>query len=86
MSAQAPLTVLSGIGPARAAAFARLGLHSVGDLLQHYPRGYENRGEITTLAAAPVGTKCALLLTVATQPRVHNIRRGMVLLKFRAFD
>ena len=86
MSAQAPLTVLSGIGPARAAAFARLGLHSVGDLLQHYPRGYENRGEITTLAAAPAGTKCALLLTVATQPRVHNIRRGMALLKFRAFD
>ncbi|MBQ8397370.1 MAG: ATP-dependent DNA helicase RecG [Clostridia bacterium] len=81
-----PLTALPGIGPARAAAFARLGLHDLGGLLRHYPRGYENRGAITTLAAAPADTKCALLLTVATAPVVHMIRRGMVLLKFRAFD
>lgn len=81
-----PLTVLQGIGPSRAAAFARLGLRDLGTLLHHYPRGYEQRGNITTLAQAPVGTKCAVLLTVATQPKVHMIRRGMVLLKFRAFD
>jgi len=82
----APLTVLPGIGPARAAAFSRLGLHSLNQLLFHFPRGYEHRGNITTLAASPADTKCALLLTVATAPRVHMIRRGMVLLKFRAFD
>ena len=80
------VTVLPGIGPARAAAFARLGLHTLGDLLTHYPRGYENRGSITTLSAAPADTKCALMLTIATVPTVHMIRRGMVLLKLRAFD
>ena len=81
-----PLTALPGIGPARAAAFARLGLCDLGSLLRHYPRGYENRGAVTTLAAAPTDAKCALLLTVATAPVVSMIRRGMVLLKFRAFD
>ncbi|MBR7185601.1 MAG: ATP-dependent DNA helicase RecG [Clostridia bacterium] len=81
-----PLTVLSGIGPARAAAFARLGLQNLGDLLRHYPRGYVYLGAITPLAEAPADTKCALLLTVATAPVVHTVRRGMVLLKFRAYD
>ncbi len=81
-----PLTVLPGIGSARAAAFARLGIRTLRDLLFHFPRGYENRGAITTLAAAPADAKCALLLTVATEPRVQMIRRGMVLTKFRAFD
>lgn len=51
-----PLTVLSGIGPARAAAFARLGLQNLGDLLRHYPRGYVYLGAITPLAEAPADT------------------------------
>jgi RecG-like helicase len=37
---------LYGVGEARAAAYARLGVSTVGDLLRHYPRGYEDRGDI----------------------------------------
>ena len=29
---------LYGVGPARAAAYASLGISSIGDLLMHYPR------------------------------------------------
>lgn len=82
----APITTLPGIGPARAAAFARLGIETLGDLIRHYPRGYENRGNVTTLAASPADAKCALLLTVGTAPKNSMIRRGMTLTKFRAFD
>ncbi len=80
------ITTLYGVGKAREAAYARLGVRTVGELLEHYPRSYENRGDIKLLETAPLDTKCALLLTVATQPRVSMIRRGMSLLKFRAYD
>ncbi|MBN2375508.1 MAG: ATP-dependent DNA helicase RecG [Sedimentisphaerales bacterium] len=32
---------LKGVGPRRAEHFEQLGVHSVGDLLEYYPRGYE---------------------------------------------
>lgn len=82
----APITTLSGIGKVRAAAYGRLGISTVEHLLYHFPRAYENRGNIVTLASAPEGEKCATILTVATEPRVSLIRRGMSLLKFRAYD
>ena len=83
---QSPLTALPGIAKARSEAFARLGIHTVRDLLLHFPRSYENRGNIKTIAEAADGETTALALVVATQPRTANIRRGMSITKFRAFD
>ena len=80
------VTTLYGVGKARESAYARLGVRTVGELLEHYPRAYENRGEVKLLVDAPIDARCAVILTVATQPRVHTIRRGMSLLKFRAYD
>ncbi len=39
----APLIDLPGLGPVRAKALERMGLLTVGDLLTHYPRRYEDR-------------------------------------------
>ena len=55
---------LYGVGAARASHYASLGIHSVGDLLCHYPRGYEDRGNVKLLIDADGETKCAHLLTV----------------------
>lgn len=82
----APITPLHGVGPAKAKAYARLGIRTVGDLLLHYPRSYENRGDVRPLATASTEEKQATLLTVGSEPRVARIRRGMNLLKFRAYD
>jgi ATP-dependent DNA helicase RecG len=40
-----PLLHLPGIGPARAEALAKAGLHTVGDLLSYYPLRHEDRRE-----------------------------------------
>lgn len=79
---------LRGVGKVKAEAYARMGIENIGHLLEHYPRGYEDRADIKTLAEAGElsGSKSALLLVVATEPRIHRIRRGMELLKFRAYD
>lgn len=43
ISEASPLTDLPGVGSQRAAIFARLEIHTVGDLLLHAPKRYEDR-------------------------------------------
>ena len=43
---------LYGVGTAKKQAYARLGINTVYDLLCHYPRGYEDRGNIKLLSEA----------------------------------
>ena len=81
-----PIGVLHGVGKVKAAAYEKLGIRTLGDLVGHFPRAYENRGDICLLSEAREEGKSAVILTVATEPRRAMIRRGMTLLKFRAFD
>ena len=83
---ESPLTVLNGVGAVRAKAYSKLGIDVVGDLLFHFPRSYENRGDIKKLEECDGASKCAVILTVATAPKIARIRRGMSLLKFKAYD
>ncbi len=77
---------LYGVGAVKAGAYARLGIYTVGDLLEHYPRGYEDRGTVRLLSECDGTTKTAHLLTVATEARSARIRGRLSLLKFRAYD
>ena len=55
-----PVSDLPGVGPARAQDLGRIGITTIGDLLLHVPRGYENRQTHVPLAEAapdrPVNT------------------------------
>lgn len=82
----APVKVLQGIGPARAKAYEKLGISTVSDLLYHFPRAYENRGDIKLLSECVPGEKAAVVMVIGTVPKKTMIRRGMVLLRFTAFD
>lgn len=84
--ANAPITVLNGIGATRAKLYGRLGISTVSDLAYHFPRAYEDRGSIKTLAECEIGEKAAVLLTVGTYPRKATVKRGMTLTKFTAYD
>ena len=83
---ESPVTVLNGVGKTRAAAYARLGVVTLGDLIQHYPRAYENRGDVCLLTEARTDGKSAVILTVATEPKSVRLRSHKSFLKFRAFD
>ncbi|MFA5561118.1 MAG: ATP-dependent DNA helicase RecG [Eubacteriales bacterium] len=77
---------LGGIGTARAAALARLGIHTVRDLLYHFPRAYEHRGLVKPLAEGMDGQRAAFVLTVMTEPRSAPTKTGLRLCTFRAGD
>ena len=45
-----PLTDLRGVGPKLAAAAERIGLRTLGDLIEHYPHDYGDRSSATEIA------------------------------------
>ena len=80
------ITELKGVGKVRAAAFEKLGISTLRDALYHFPRAYQNRGDVRDISEVRHGDTVSLLLTVATVPRNAMIKRGMTLTKFRGFD
>ncbi len=86
LTPNSPVSMLAGIGKSRAEAFARMGVHTVRDLLYLLPRSYENRGDIRLLGDLPTEGPAAFILTVATAPKSVSIKRGKTLTKFYAFD
>lgn len=87
VSLKSPVTSLAGIGPKKAEMFAKIGIVTVGDLLRHFPRAYQNRGDIRTLAEAGMtGDFSAMMLTVGTRPSTALLKNRMTLTKFSAFD
>lgn len=84
------VTRLTGVGEKRAVALSRLGITSVGDLLMHFPRGYQNRGNTVSLGKAAKrgseGIPSSVLLTVAFDASAKMIRRGMTVVKARAYE
>lgn len=84
---KSPVTSLAGIGPKKAEMFKKIDVYTVGDLLRRFPRAYQNRGDIRTLAEAGMtGDFCAMMLTVGTRPSTALLKNRMTLTKFSAFD
>ncbi len=77
---------MRGVGEARAKSLSKLGISTVRQLLYHFPRGYEFRGNVKKLSEAINGETASYILTVATDVRNATIKRGMTLSKFRALD
>ncbi|KFG08792.1 MULTISPECIES: ATP-dependent DNA helicase RecG [Streptomyces] len=62
----------NSLGAATAKVMAEhLGLHTVGDLLHHYPRRYEERGRLTRLADLPMDEHVTVVAQVA-DARLHT--------------
>ena len=77
---------IKGIGEKRAAALARLGIATLGDLLNYFPVKYEDRTLVRPLEEVlPEETACIHAM-VATEPVLNRIRRGLDLVKFRIVD
>ena len=81
-----PISKLGGIGKVKAAAFEKLGIRTLSDLIYHFPTRYENRGVVTPLAEGRVGMTQSYILTVSTEPKMARLRGSLTIVKFRAFD
>lgn len=86
LTEQTPIPYLKGVGEKRAEMFHRLGIHTVGDLLTHFPRQYEDWSRITRLSDAVFDTTCCIKARALGKPVEHYIRKGLSLFRFSASD
>ncbi len=81
-----PITILKGIGPTRAAQFAALNIRTLGDLICHFPRGYEDRTKLVTISQLEVDKPACFRAMVMSTPRTAHVRKGLDLTKVQVAD
>ena len=86
MDVNTPLRELPGVGEARAKGLEKLGLRVAGDLVGYFPRSYEDRRQVYTIAEAPVGELCCVRVMAAEEPRRMHIRRGLDVTRLKVVD
>ena len=77
---------LKGVGEKRAKQLAKLGIVTVKDLLEFYPRHYEDWSKCYSVSEAPLGENCCVKGYVSTKVSTVNIRKGLTLYKFTVTD
>jgi len=82
----ADVRFLPGVGEKRAATLARLGVHTVEDLLLHLPARYEDRRQLTAIAALVPGAAATVRGKVLETELVTTPRRRMRILQAAVTD
>ena len=67
------ILTLPGIGPKKAALFAKLGVETLDDLIRYYPRDYEDRTRLLPISALEVDCPACFIASVVTNPQTHRI-------------
>ncbi len=81
-----PITILKGIGPTKAKQFAALNIFTLGDLICHFPRGYEDRTKLLTIDKLEVDSPACFKAMVMNTPRTAHIRKGLDITKVTVAD
>lgn len=86
MELSSPLTALKGVGEKRQKVYAKLGITNIGELLEHYPRGYLDLTGSLSIKDASDEHPCAVRATVTQKSPTRPIRKGLTVSKVRATD
>ena len=81
-----PVSLLKGVGPARVKQLEALHIQTLGDLICHFPRGYEDRTVLVPIAQLEVDVPACFRAMVMNTPRVSRIRKGLDLTRVQVAD
>ena len=81
-----PITILKGIGPSKAKQFANLNILTLGDLICHFPRAYEDRTKLVPIEKLEADVPACFKAMVMNTPRTAHIRKGLDLTKVQVAD
>jgi ATP-dependent DNA helicase RecG len=76
-SLSAPVTRLKGVGPANAERLATLGIHTIRDLIYHFPRRYDNFGELKQISQLELDDEVTVVGVVRSAALVRRTGRSM---------
>lgn len=84
------ITKLYGVSEARAKLLANLEIYTIDDLVRHYPRGYENRGQTKKVCELIPGETASCILEITSPLKSTRIAskkgRAMTVQKVMAHD
>ena len=75
------ITALSGVAAKRAVLYHKLGIETVGDLIEHFPKSYTDYSETVKIADAPINEQAVIKGFVTKKIPAARIRQGLVLYK-----
>ena len=81
-----PVTMLKGVGPAKAKQLENLNIFTLRDLICHFPRGYEDRTQLRPIEKLEVDVPACFKAMVMNTPRTHHIRKGLDITKVQVAD
>lgn len=81
-----PITLLKGIGPAKAKLFANLNIFTMEDLICHFPRGYEDRTKLVPIDRLEVDVPACFRAVVMNTPRTAHVRKGLDITRVQVAD
>ncbi len=81
-----PVTILRGVGPARAKQLQALNIFTLEDLICHFPRGYEDRTQLVTIDKLQVDVPACFRAMVMNTPRTTHVRKGLDITKVQVAD
>lgn len=77
---------LKGVGEKRAGLYRKIGINTVGDLIENYPRAYEDWSQTKEIAETIVGETACVKAMVCFRPEKAVIRKGMTIYKTAVTD
>lgn len=86
MTVSSPVTELKGVAEKRAKLYKKIGIETVGDLLDRFPRGYIDFTSATPIAEAPVNEFAVIDCTVKKIIPPARIRKGLTVFKIVVTD
>lgn len=81
-----PISSLNGIGPKRAELFAKLGIKSIGNLLNFYPRAYEDWSIVEKIDNLEYGGVFCIKAVLGTPMTDFRVNGGRVVTKGMVYD
>ena len=79
MNEESVITEIKGIGEKNAKLYEKAGIKTVGELLRHYPKGYERFEEIKPIAGLVKGEKAAVYGSIYGPVNLKKIRNLTIL-------
>ena len=77
---------IKGVGPARVKLLNKLGIHTLNDIINYYPRTYEDRSKTKKLSDVYDGEEILIIAKVITKLVVRKIRKGLTIYKVIVSD
>lgn len=75
------LRFLKGVGPARIEILNKLGLFTLGDIINYFPREHEDRGNYKKIQELQDGETAAIKVIIASNVSETRVRRNMTIYK-----